>query len=135
MSIQFNANNDSKQCFPAEPTVEFPVRKDQNGNLTRFRKAYDNGGISIDRYTVTFEVYNEHTGKWEIYSEGWNVNAPKGDPSYRKISCLCMNETPFHPCGFGQWGTCIEGRHLGKRVLFSALPEQVKECIIQQMGI
>lgn len=115
-------------------TIEYPVRTDQNGNLIKLRKAYDNGGKSIDRYTVTFEVYNEHTGKWEIFSEGWNVDASENDSSYQKICCLCMNNNPFHPQGFGQSSTCVEGRHLGKRVKYSALPEQVKKCILQYMG-
>jgi hypothetical protein len=116
-----------------DKTVEYPIRKDQNSNLIRFRKAYDNGGKTIDRYTVTFEAYNEHSGKWDIFTDGWNVNSPINDPSYKKIYCLCMNSSPFHPQGFGQSGTCVEGRHLGKRVRFSSLPSEVQKCIIQYM--
>lgn len=114
-------------------TVEFPVRKDQNGNLMRFRKAYDNGGKTIDRYTVTFEIYNEETGKWDIFSWGTNTNAPKGDPSYKHIYCLSMSERPFNPRGVGQSGTCVEGSHLGKRVKFSELPDEVQRCVIQYL--
>lgn len=113
---------------------EYPVRKDQNGNMIRFRKAWDNGGKTFDRYTVTFEVYNEHTGKWDVFSEGWNVNALKGDPSYKRIYCLGMSSMPFNAQGFGQGSIGVEGRHLGKRIKFSELPEEVQECILQYMG-
>jgi hypothetical protein len=115
-------------------TIEYPVRKDPYGNLMRFRKAYDNGGKTVDRYTVTFEIYNEHTGKWDIFTEGWNVNAPDKDSSYNRIYCLGMSGRPFHPQGFGQSSLCVEGQHLGKRVKFSKLPEEVKKCILQYLG-
>lgn len=114
-------------------TIEYPVRKDQNGNLMRFRKAYDNGGKTIDRYTVTFEIYNEETGKWEIFSQGSNTDSPKGDPSYQHIYCLSMSERPFNPRGVGQSGTCVEGSHLGKRVKFAELPDEVQRCVIQYL--
>lgn len=110
------------------------ARKDECGNLTRFRKAWDNGGKTVDRYTVTFECYNSITGNWDILSEGWTVNAPVGDLSYDKICCLAMNEHPFSPQGFGQSSTCTEGKHLGKRIKFSQLPDDVKKCILQYMG-
>lgn len=114
-------------------TVEYPARKDQNGNLVRFRKAWDNGGKSIDRYTITFAVYNEHTGKWDIFSQGWNTDAPKEDHAYQKIYCLCMNNAPFSPQGVCQSSTCIEGPHLGKRIKYSQLPEVVQRYIIHYL--
>lgn len=114
-------------------TVEYPARKDQNGNLVRFRKAWDNGGKSIDRYTITFEAYNEHTGKWDIFTQGWNTDAPDGDHSYKNVYCLCMNNAPFNPQGFGQSSTCFEGRHLGNSIKYSQLPETVQRFIIYYM--
>lgn len=114
-------------------TTEYPARVDQNGNLMRLRKVYDNGGRSIDRYTVTFEIYNQNTGKWDVFSWGSNTNAPEGDPSYKKIYCLGMSERPFNPRGFGQSGSCFEGRHLGKRIKYHELPDEVKKCILQYL--
>ncbi|MBN2286047.1 MAG: hypothetical protein JXI43_06340 [Tissierellales bacterium] len=114
-------------------TVEYPAHMDKQGNLMRFRKAYDNGGKTVDRYTVTFEIYNEVTGKWDVYSWGTNTDAPEGHPDYKKIYCLGMSEKPFNPRGFGQSGSCVEGRHLGKRIKYSELPEEVKKCILQYM--
>jgi hypothetical protein len=114
-------------------TIEYPLCRDKQGNLMRFRKAYDNGGRTVDRYTVTFEIYNQHTGKWDLFTEGWNVNAPPGDRSFKSIYCLGMSIMPFNPQGFGQSGTCTEGRHLGKRVKFSALPAEVQRCVIQYL--
>lgn len=116
-----------------EKIAEYPARIDVNGNLMRFRKAYDNGGKTVDRYTVTFEIYNDHTGEWDIFSEGTNTGAPEGDPSFKKIYCLGMSDHPFHPQGVGQTSTCVEGRHLGRRVKFSELPEEVKRCVIQYL--
>jgi len=102
-------------------TVEFPIRRSKSGYYFRFRKAYDNGGKTFDRYTVTFEVYDEKTGKWEVCRDGF------------KIVALGMSEHPFHPQGFGQSCNCVEGRHLGKRVKFSELPPDVQRCVIQYL--
>jgi hypothetical protein len=113
--------------------MEFPARHDSSGNIMRFRKAWDNGGETVDCYTVTFELYNDETGKWDIYSEGVNCNSRKGDLAYKKIYCLGMSSNPFHPQGFGQSCTCVEGRHLGKRIKFSDLPEEVQKCVLQYM--
>ena len=35
----------------------------------RVRKIYDNGGKSIDRYTITFDILNQETKKWELILE------------------------------------------------------------------
>lgn len=115
-------------------TVEYPMRKSRESEcVMRFRKAWDNRGKTFDRYSVTFEAYNEHTGQWDIFSEGWNVSAPVGDKSCNRIYCLGMSDHPFHPQGFGQSSTCVEGKHLGKRVTFSQLPEEVQRCILQYL--
>ncbi|AQT70060.1 hypothetical protein STSP2_03262 [Anaerohalosphaera lusitana] len=113
--------------------AEYPARIDENGNLMRVRKAYDNGGKTLDRYTFTFEIYNSETGKWDVFTEGSNKSASKGDPSYQRIYCLSMSARPFSAQGVGQSGTCMEGKHLGKRVKFSELPEEVQRCVLQYM--
>ena len=52
-----------------------------------------------------------------------------------------MAGNPFHPMGIGQHGdsdTLIDGHgysHLGKKVSFQSLPDEVKKCIIQSYEI
>ena len=48
-----------------------------------------------------------------------------------------MSGKPFHPQGFGQHGSSHtqidypKYSHLGKKVLFDTLPEDVQECVTQ----
>jgi len=83
--------------------------------LPLYVRCYDDGGESFDRYTVVFTRLNLGRG-WQFY--------------------LAMSSHPFSPQGFGQHG---EGaridtptyRHLGKKVTFSALPEDCQKCVMQ----
>ena len=112
----------------------YPIRQSkETKHFFRIRKVWDIGDKAIDRYTVTFDIYDAQTGKWVPFSEGVNVNDIPNSSSYDRIYCLCMNAAPFHPQGFGQSGTCTEGRHLGKRISFQQLPEDCKKCCYQYM--
>jgi hypothetical protein len=79
-------------------------------------KIYDNGGETVDRYTVLFKA-RMYGGKlyWPYFS---------------------ASENPFHPLGYWQYGLSdhpIDGKHLGHRVKFDALPNDmqryIKNCI------
>ena len=86
---------------------------------------YDNGGETFDRFTI---VYLEPESN--VYH-------------YRGAS-----ENPFHPCGFGQWGEHIgspidhlstipdvgDTNHLGKRIVFAQLPEDVQKLVINDLS-
>lgn len=72
-------------------------------------RIYDNGGKTIDRYTVVF------------------MDEPEHQPD--TFACLAMNERPFHPQGFGQHSTAMPGRHLGKRIAFEQLPEDCQKLV------
>lgn len=80
---------------------------------TKELQCWDNGGKTIDRYTVVWP-----------------------DGSY-----LGMNAHPFHPQGFGQHGEgCMyflrrppAKCHLGRRIKFSDLPEDAKKCVQQDL--
>lgn len=93
-----------------------------------YLRCYDNGGETIDRYTVVFSgKYTHKTG-----GEYWVV---------------AMNASPFHPQGFGQhmtypyevdavgkWGrppALGRKNHLGKRIAFETLPEDCKKLVLQ----
>jgi hypothetical protein len=72
---------------------------------------YDNGGKTLDRYTVVYDIV-----------EGTELG--------RKLySCLGMNAAPFHPQGIGMHGTAIRGRHLGKKIKLTDLPEDCQKAV------
>jgi hypothetical protein len=92
-------------------TIQHPTR----GRLVC--KIYDNGGETLDRYTVTFKAF---------HISGYGL-------CYRYISA---SDEPFHPLGFGQHGenrTSIDGKHLGNRVMFARLPSGVQKFIMQSI--
>ena len=74
------------------------------------------GGV-FDRYTIAFKGY---------YVNDYGMVYPY----------LASSDNPFHPQGFGMHCESREfltGRHLGKRVSFDALPEQVQDFILQSI--
>jgi len=72
-------------------------------------KVYDSGGCA-DRYTVALLHWD-----WD-----------KMGPYY---PCLGLSSAPDHPQGVSQFGHCLLGRHLGKRIAFADLPENVQAHI------
>jgi hypothetical protein len=78
-------------------------------------RIWDNQGETLDRYTIAFKSYRvDHYGMVYPY--------------------LASSEYPFH--SFGQHGESREfltGRHLGKRVSFDSLSEDVQKLILQNI--
>jgi hypothetical protein len=70
-------------------------------------RVYDNGGTTWDRFTV---FYKRHP--WDVLKFHEYVG---------------MSADPFH--GFGQHGTGMLGRHNGKTINFSDLPEPCRELV------
>ena len=80
-------------------------------------RIYDMGPNEIDRFTIAFKSYRD----------------PKVGMIY---PYLASSNRPFHPQGFGQHGESKEflaGKHLGKRVSFESLPDQVQQFILQNI--
>lgn len=73
-------------------------------------RIYDNGGKTLDRYTVLY------------------MDDPQGDGSFGGRG---MNSAPFH--GIGYYITGTPGRHLGKRIKLEDLPEDCQKLIKQDM--
>lgn len=72
----------------------------------------------IDRYTIAYRGW--HLKDWGMV--------------YPYAAC---NGAPFHPQGFGQHGelrTFLRGRHLGRRVRFETLPNDVQKFILQDLS-
>jgi len=87
--------------------------------VPRYVRCYDNGGETIDCYTVVF------TGRYLHKTGGssWYVG---------------MSSNPFSPQGFGQHGESNTHqpidkpsyKHLGKKIKFDELPEDCKQLVI-----
>ena len=80
-------------------------------------RIFDSGENFADRYTIAFKGYRV---------SGYGMVYPY----------LASGGTPFHPMGFGQHGESkyfLTGKHLGKRVEFDSLPDQVKTFILENI--
>lgn len=72
---------------------------------------YDNGGRTFDRYTVVYDEYATRI------------------PGEEMLSCLGMSENPFHPQGYCEHSSCMDGAHLGKRIELTDLPADCQEAL------
>lgn len=71
---------------------------------------------SLDRYTVVYDYVENYTAQ--------------GKPLYAAVG---MNAAPFHPQGIGQHCTAMLGRHLGKKIKFTDLPEDCQKLVQQDL--
>lgn len=77
-------------------------------------RIYDNGGVTLDRYTIALKAYR--------------VNGQLVYPY------LASSAYPFHSFGqHGESGVKIDGQHLGKRIPFESLPIDVQRFIVQNL--
>ncbi len=78
-------------------------------------RIYDNGGKTVDRYTLVVPSINE-PGKLDMYG---------------------FNSVPYHPQGFGQYAGSYDKMgsysHLGKLVSFDDLPEQAQKYVSETL--
>lgn len=77
-------------------------------------RIYDAGNSTCDRYTVVYMDEPEMAGGY--------------DNCY---SCLAMSSDPFSPLGFCQHSTAMPGRHLGRRIKFTELPQDCQKALLQ----
>lgn len=105
---------------------------DREGNITDYEPMEANGrrsGILSDGTRVN--VYYDESGSgdpWTAvpHSEDWDTLA-RGDMR----SMLGMSE---HATGISQWSEGQEGRHLGRRVPWDAVPQDIKRHIEQRVA-
>lgn len=109
----------SIQQFTLELTEKQKERFDRllPDSKPRYIRCYDNGGETIDRYTVAY------TGHYPRKTKGW-------------FDYVGMNSQPFH--GVGMHGQNEFNQidrptysHLGKKIKFSDLPEQCQKLVMQ----
>lgn len=72
-------------------------------------KIYDNGGKTIDRYTIVTQ------------------------PSYSNDLWECLGVDSVGGTGFSQWGECKLGRHLGKEIKFNELPKETQDHVLERL--
>lgn len=78
----------------------------------KIKAIYDNGGETIDRYTVVFDSSRiDYRCKTLAYE------------------CLCLSDNPEHPTGVSMWGECNIGKHLGKKITLKSLPKHIQKHI------
>lgn len=75
-------------------------------------KVYDNGGKTIDRYTVIYLDLKENNNCY---------------------SAVAMDNNPFSPQGFGQHVIARLGRHNGKLIRFDQLPDDCKKLVLSDL--
>ena len=96
-----------------------PTKREESllpGGRPKYVRCYDNGGETLDRYTVVFTGrYRHKTG-----GEFWHLG---------------MNSQPFHGIGqHGQSDTQIDYpayAHLGRKIAFGDLPEDCRRLVLQ----
>lgn len=76
---------------------------------TNIKAIYDNGGESLDRYTIVLDSQEAKTNFWD---------------------CLCTSETG---AGFSQFSYCMQGLHLGKKVTFESLSPELQKHIVGRL--
>lgn len=81
-------------------------------------RLYDNGGASMDRYTII-------PPRWaHQYRQNANGNT-RGDS--RLFMACASSVDPYAACGVGLTTEAMPGQHLGKRIHWKLLPQQVQQ--------
>ena len=81
----------------------------------RFR-LYDNRGKTLDRFTCV------------IVDPAWSNMAAKG-----YVPSIGFREDPNSPQGFSQFGDCLEGPHLGRRIKWTDLTEDLQKHLMGRL--
>lgn len=86
-------------------------------DITKHITIYDNGGETLDRYSVVLNNYRRRGG---VQAGGrW------------LYECLSLNTGGN---GFSQFCEAVKGRHLGKIVTFDSLDKETREHIMQRLS-
>lgn len=81
---------------------------------------YDNGVETADRYT--------------IFPRGRGWGAFIDNKGRRVRFALALSDDPSHPLGVSQWGECWPGRHLGRRIAWGDMPENVRRHVTARIN-
>lgn len=78
----------------------------------KIKSIWDNGGETIDRYTI---VTNQQDSEWG------------------HLLALSINTTPNSPQGVSLFGCCVEGDHLGKKIELKDLSPELQDHIMRRL--
>jgi hypothetical protein len=81
--------------------------------LSRVRSIWGHKN-EFERYTVFLEHEWDYSGRFRI--------------------CLKLSDNPDHPQGLSHFTFCKEGEHLGEKLDFDKLPEDIQEHIISRIN-
>lgn len=84
--------------------------------VPRYVRCYDNGGKTMDRYTVCFIGRNS----------GQRIDRN----GHRVFQAVAMSAAPFHPQGFGQHCESYGSAGNGRRIAFTDLPEDCQRLVL-----
>ena len=96
---------------------EFPAERVRNTIILNGKRyacrIWDNGGKTLDRYTIAFKGYRDRRMVYPYLFSGID---------------------PHGMSGHGESDTFLKGKHLGKRIAFEALPEAVQNLIKREFA-
>jgi hypothetical protein len=89
------------------------------------------GFVAPDGTKIRIYYSPDTADKWTavLDSPEWNKSARRGFKSM-----LGMSDHPNHPQGFSQFTEGQEGRHLGKKVPWEDVPENIRKHIISRIS-
>ena len=82
----------------------------QENAISQIHSCYDNHGETFDQYSI---VLNEQEG--DLYT------------------CLGLSSDPTSPQGFSQFSMAMPGAHLGDKIDFFQLPENIQAHVIERL--
>ena len=111
MTQSIDANPSPPSIYPSYPDHKAEAAEAKLVEALQTVRIYDNGGKTLDRYTV---VYMDL-------------------PENRLFMALSMSEHPFQE--IGQHTQAMPGRHLGKRIQFWQLPKDCQKLVKQDLTL
>lgn len=107
----------------------------------RVNGKYVSGFLSVDADTLTFHesVYSQVKAVYDNADKHGNaetidrytivLKSKQGD----FFDCLGVSRYPDDANGFSQWDRCALGDHLGRKIKFSSLPDNVYSHVIKRL--
>lgn len=106
-----------KESYMTKAVELINMLEESEGQPREVTAIYDVGDDSYaDRYTVLFSKKSFP-----------DVSNPK------YVMSLGMSSSPTHPQGVSQWGEALPGSHLGKKIKWSDLPDNVRKHVIDRL--
>lgn len=120
------AQNTTSCHKPINNALEDIMRKKQYGRATRFSHRTPDGTY-ITVYLSSANVADCWTAV--LNSEAWEESVNPG-----MKAMIGMSDNPTNPQGFSQFGEGREGPHLGKKMPWLKVPENIRNHILSRIN-